>query len=173
MKEFGEASVRGGVRPPRGSDELPRARASRRRWQFPTVWLVPLFAALLAGYLVYDRVHEFGPQNTIQFSDASGIRTGQTLVKYRGVPVGEVTAIELGPDLQRALVEVRLQRSAATIATKGSVFWIVRPKVGWRNITGLSTFITGPEIGVRPGTGPQATEFVGVDDAPVTAGSKG
>ncbi len=173
MKEFAEANSAGGVRHDRTGDDLPRPGARRLRWKFPFVWLTPLVAALLAGYLVYDQVHEFGPQVTIRFKDVNGLEAGRTLLKYRGVPVGEVTAIRLGPDLQHALVTVRLHRSAAGIARKDSVFWIVHPEVGLGNITGLRTVITGPEIGVQPGSGSRATEFVGLDNAPATTERRG
>jgi paraquat-inducible protein B len=66
-----------------------------------------------------------------------------------------------------------LQRSAASIARAGSVFWIVRPEVGIGNITGLGTVITGPEVDVLPGTGKAQSEFVGLENAPVALEEKG
>jgi paraquat-inducible protein B len=153
--------------------ELPAAKVTRRRWRFPLVWTIPVVAAAVAGYLVYDRFHEFGPQITIKFRDGGGLRIGQTPIKYRGVPIGEVTAVELSKDHHHVLVKVRLQRSAATLAQEGSLFWIVRPEVGIGNITGLGTVISGPEIQVLPGTGAAKSEFVGLDNAPVALESKG
>jgi paraquat-inducible protein B len=137
------------------------------------VWVVPFVAAIVAGYLVFDRVRDFGPEITIRFKDGNGVRVGQTPVKYRGVPIGEVTAIELSEDRQRVVVKVRLQRSAASIAQRGSVFWIVRPEVGIADITGLSTVITGPEIQVVPGTGEAVEVFDGLDSAPAALEEKG
>ncbi|MDD5248903.1 MAG: MlaD family protein [Rhodocyclaceae bacterium] len=159
--------------PPPEAAEFPRAKVERRQWRFPVIWLVPVVAALVAAYLMYDNVREFGPLITIQFKDVNGLKSGQTLLKYRGVPIGEVVAIELRADQQAAVVKVRLQRSAAPIARKDSVFWIVRPEVGLNNISGLGTVITGPEIGVQPGVGAPAADFVGLDNAPVTPNSKG
>ena len=145
---------------------LPKSKVRRRRWNFPVVWAVPVLAALVAGYLVYDRFQEFGPNITIKFKDGSGLRTGQTPLKYRGVPIGEVTAVELSKDQQYVLAKATLQRSAAGIARTGSIFWIVRPEVGIGNITGLGTVMSGPEIQVLPGNGAPKTEFVGLDNAP-------
>lgn len=153
--------------------KLPAAKVTRRRWHFPLVWTIPLVAAVVAGYVVYDRVHEFGPKITIKFRDGSGLRIGQTPIKYRGVPIGEVTAVELSKDHRQVLVKARLQRSAATLAQEGSLFWIVRPEVGIGNITGLGTVISGPEIQVLPGTGAAKSEFVGLDNAPVALETKG
>lgn len=61
---------------PEVADELPRAKVRRRRWGVPVVWVVPVVAAIVAGYLVYDRVQEFGAKLTIKFKDGSGLKTG-------------------------------------------------------------------------------------------------
>ena len=154
-------------------DELPRASVTRRRRMFPVVWVVPLIAALVAVYLVYDRVREFGPKITIRFKDGTGVRTGQTPIKYRGVTIGEVTTVELSENREQVLVTARLQRSAASIAKEGAIFWIVRPEVGFGSITGLRTVITGPEIQVLPGNGAAKSEFLGLDRAPISAEPEG
>ncbi len=154
-------------------EELPEAKVKRGRWNFPLVWVIPVVAAIVAGYLVYDRVQEFGSKITIKFKDGSGVKTGITPIKYRGVPIGEVMAVELSEDQQYVLVKGRLRRWAASIAREGSVFWIVRPEVGIGSITGLGTVITGPEIQVLPGTGETRSEFVGLESAPVALERKG
>jgi paraquat-inducible protein B len=152
---------------------LPRAEIKHRGWRFPVVWLVPLVVAIVAVYVAYDRSREFGPKITITFNDSSGVVTGQTPIKYRGVPVGEVTAVRLSKDLRHAEVRARLQRSAAPIARDGSIFWIVRPEVGLGNITGLQTVLTGPEIQVLPGSGVPKSEFVGLESPPQDFEGKG
>jgi len=121
----------------------------------------------VTSYLVYSRVQEFGPRITIKFKDGSGLRAGGTPIKYRGVPIGEVTALELSEDQQQVLVRARLRRSAVSIAREGSIFWVVRPEVGIGSITGLGTVITGPEIVVLPGTGEAKSAFVGLESSPV------
>jgi paraquat-inducible protein B len=50
--------------------------------------------------LPYERVQEFGLAITIKFKDGSGLRTGITPVKYRGVSIGEVVAVGLSSDHQ-------------------------------------------------------------------------
>lgn len=151
---------------PEATGKLPRAKVRERRWRFPIVWVIPAVAAIVAGYLIYDRVHEYGSRITITFKDASGLRAGETPIQYRGVLVGEVTALELSEDHQHVLVKARLRRSAVSVAREGAEFWIVRPEVGIGNITGLGTVMTGPQIEVSPGTGEPRTEFVGLDSPP-------
>jgi paraquat-inducible protein B len=159
--------------PQKASEELPEAKEEVRKWSFPVVWVVPLVAAIVAGYLILHRAYESGPKITIAFKDAGGLKAGQTPIKYRGVPVGEVTALELEGNLQRVLVRARLRRSGSAIAREGSVFWIVRPEVGIGNITGLTTVMTGPEIEVLPGAGKPKSEFVGLENPPVAQERKG
>ena len=149
-------------------EELPRARVRRRRL-FNLAWIIPIVAAAVAGWLIWQRMYEHGPEVTLSFNDGGGLRVGVTPVKYRGVVIGEVSGVGLSEDRGRVLVRVRLQRPAAAIAREGAVFWIVRPEVGFGNITGLNTVLTGPEIQVLPGKvdAPKQFEFVGLDSAPV------
>jgi paraquat-inducible protein B len=158
---------------PGANEENSAPAAKERKWRFSVVWVVPVVAALVAGYLVYDRVHEYGPKITIRFKDAGGLKTGQTPIQYLGVPIGEVTSVELSEDRKAALVKARLRRSAASVAREGTVFWIVRPEVGIGNITGLSTVITGPKIEALPGGGKPRSEFTGLDAPPVALERKG
>lgn len=154
-------------------EELPRAHLRRRRL-FRLSWVIPLVAAIIAGWLVWQHLQRQGPEVTVRFNDVSGLRVGQTPVKYRGVQVGEVVDMRLSQDQKQALVRIRLHDSAAGIAREGARFWIVRPRVGWGAVSGLSTVFTGPEIQVLPsGEGPRAFEFTGLEAAPVGLESHG
>jgi paraquat-inducible protein B len=149
-------------------DEIPKARVRRRRL-FRLIWIVPVMALAVAAYLVLHRMQDYGPQITVTFSDGGGLRVGQTALRYRGVQVGEVTGVSLSKDAKGALVRIRLIRSAEGIAREGSQFWIVRPRVGFGQITGLATVLSGPELQVVPGK-PDATEkkdFTGLDNPPL------
>lgn len=109
----------------------------RRRRSISYVWIVPMIAAAVAAYLVYERMQQAGPEIVIRFKDGSGLKPGQSPIKYRGVTVGEVRSIGLSPDLQTVEVRARLERSAASLAKEGTVFWIVRPELGVANVSGL------------------------------------
>jgi paraquat-inducible protein B len=158
---------------PEVGEEAPKAKGREKPWNVSVVWVVPVVAAIVAGYLVYDRVREYGPKVTIRFKDAGGLKAGQTPVKYRGVQIGEVTELVLSEDRQHALVKARLRRSAESVAREGTFFWIVRPEVGLGNISGLGTVITGPHVEVAPGAGKPRSEFVGLESAPVAFDRKG
>src|SRR6266850_1539516 len=96
--------------PPSDENNLPKARTKARKWNFSFVWVVPVVAAIVAGYLVYNKVREFGSTITINFRDADGLKSGQTPLQYRGVVIGEVSSVELSKDQKYAVVKVKLRR---------------------------------------------------------------
>ena len=149
-------------------DEIPKARVRRRRI-FRLVWLIPAIALAVAAWLVYQRMEDLGPQISVSFVDGGGLRVGQTPVRYRGVQVGEVSGVKLSPDEKKVVVRIRLQKSAANIARDGSQFWIVRPRIGFGQITGLNTVLSGPEIQVLPGKSDaqNQSEFAGLENPPI------
>jgi paraquat-inducible protein B len=149
-------------------EELPRARVKRRRL-FRLVWIVPVIAIAIAVALVWHRLQDYGPEITVTFADGGGLRVGQTPVRYRGVQVGEVNGVSLSKDQKNAVVRIRLTKFGEGIAREGSDFWIVRPRVGFGQISGLTTVLSGPEISVRPGK-PDAEkkyQFSGLETPPV------
>jgi paraquat-inducible protein B len=148
-------------------DELPKARVKRRSL-FRLVWIVPVIAIAIAAALVWHRLQDYGPEITVSFVDGGGMRVGQTPLRYHGVQVGEVTGVALSKDEKKALVRIRLTKSAEGIAREGSQFWIVRPRVGFGQISGLNTVLSGPEIGVKPGKPEEKRqyEFSGLETPP-------
>lgn len=158
---------------PQPAGEFPQARVRRARWSTAIVWLIPLLAACFAAWLAYDRLKDYGPEITVKFRDGSGVRVGQTPVRYRGVQIGEVTGVGLSEDQSAVEVKIRLHRGTDSVAREGAVFWISRPEVGIGGVSGLSTVITGPEILVMPGKGGNRTEFNGLDSAPAALELRG
>ncbi|TMH64819.1 MAG: MCE family protein, partial [Betaproteobacteria bacterium] len=150
-------------------DEIPKARVRRRRI-FRLIWMVLVMAIAVAAYLVFYRLQDYGPQITVTFRDGGGLRVGQTPLRYRGVQVGEVSGVSLSKDEKSALVRIRLIRSAEGVAREGSQFWIVRPRVGFGQITGLATVLSGPEVQVIPGKpdAKEQREFSGLENPPST-----
>jgi paraquat-inducible protein B len=145
----------------------------RRRRRLSVVWVVPLIAVLVAGYLVYNRAGQAGPRITIRFKDSGGLKPGQSPVKYRGVTVGEVRSLALSEDLQSVEVTARLEKGAAALAKEGATFWIVRPELSVANVSGLSTIISGPYIEALPGDGAAKKSFDGADSAPASLEDEG
>jgi paraquat-inducible protein B len=156
------------------SGAIPKARLKEPA-RLSLIWLVPLAAAIVAGWLVWDQLEQMGPAILVQFRDGTGLVANQTLVKYRGVRVGSVRSVELATNIAQVEVKIRLDRSATSLAQAGSTFWVVRPEVGAGGLHGLETIVSGPYIQVQPGDGhgkPQKS-FVGLEEAPILPSTNG
>ena len=151
-------------------DLLPAPRVKRMRWPFPLIWIVPLLAACVAGYYVYQHKEEHGQQVVITFTNASDLKVDDTPVVVHGVRIGTIKKITLADDQRHALVTLDLIKGASHAANQGTKFWIVRPDVSGGALVGLSTLISGPYIEALPGDGPESTEFTGLDEPPVLVG---
>jgi paraquat-inducible protein B len=146
-------------------EDLPSAKI-KDRLRISPIWLVPILAAIAAGWLIYQNVHRAGPEITILFADANGVQPNQTILKYRGVRVGEVQSLQLTPDAQHVEIKARLERSAENLARDGSRFWIVRPQLGSGGLKALETIVSGPYIQIQPSNGRSQKKFVGDEQAP-------
>ena len=150
-------------------DALPAASIKKLRRFRLLIWLIPLGAAGGAARYVYERFERSGPMITIKFADASGIRSGDTLVLHRGVEIGKVVGVELSRKKNRALVAVRLERGQSAFAAEGAAFWLVGPEVTVAGLTGVNTLFSGPYIDSLPGEGEGKTgaEFAALHERPV------
>jgi paraquat-inducible protein B len=137
------------------------------------VWVVPLLALAISGYLVQRELSTHGPRITIRFEDGEGITPNQTPLIYKGLPMGVVSAVALLPDFSGIELTIELNRSAAPLAREGSRFWIVRPEITAAGVSGLDTLLSGPTIAMLPGTGEAAFSFTGLETAPPDNSSPG
>ncbi|MBC8731478.1 intermembrane transport protein PqiB [Paraburkholderia sp. UCT2] len=147
----------------------------RKRWIPSLIWLVPLICALIGVALVVKSVTDKGPTVTVTFSNAEGMEAGKTKVKYKDVEIGSVQAVALSKDLQHVIVTIELTKQAEKFASRGTRFWVVRPRVGANGISGLGTLLSGAYIGVDVGqSSERQTAFVGLESPPiVTSGQPG
>src|SRR5574340_237171 len=92
---------------------LPSAVAEGRRgWSFQFIWVVPIVAALIGGWLVVKGILARGPTITITFKTAEGLEAGKTKIKYKSVDVGEVKQVTLSDDHQRVVATAELVKEA-------------------------------------------------------------
>ena len=133
--------------------------------RFSLVWIIPIIAAGIGIWLFLTAVIARGVPITITFKDGANVDS-KTMIHYDGVSVGNVNSIKLNKTLDGVIIEANLQRSAAGLASKGSQFWIVRPKLGIGGVSGLETIISGSYIEAQPGKGPRAKYFEGLEEPP-------
>lgn len=160
------------------SDRLPTPTVVRaRRWELPLIWLVPLLAAAIGLSLVIHAWRSKGPVITVSFTTAESIEPGKTQVKFKNVVIGKVNAVALTEDRQTVSIQIALEKRYAYFATKGSRFWVVRPRIGLGGVSGLSTLFSGAFIGADTGgTQEQDTQthFKGLETPPpLTHGEPG
>lgn len=147
--------------------EVPSAEVSRIRG-ISLVWIIPIVAALIGGWLAYKTLSERGPLVTIAFKKAEGVQAGETKVKYKDVVIGEVVSVDLSPDLTDVLVSARLDKGTAPYLTTRTRFWVERPRVTLQGITGLGTLVTGVYIALDPSeAGDPTSRFDGLDQPPI------
>ncbi len=132
----------------------------------PLIWVVPLLSLGIGSWMILREYRNYGPEITVEFTDASGVEAGKTRLEYKGVSVGEVQNVELNKDLKSVQVRVRLDKDAAGLARGGTQFWIVHPRIDFSGVRGLETLVSGAYLALEPGTGAPTKDFKGVDQPP-------
>lgn len=130
------------------------------------VWILPVVALAIAGWLVYKSIVDAGIEATIRFETAQGIEQGKTRVMYRGMPVGVVKHLSINKDAQHIDVKVEFVKSARDQLRQNTKFWMVAPRISPAGVTGLETILKGNYIGMQPGDGPLTDRFIAISDPP-------
>ncbi len=154
--------------PRHSGDVIPEIEVKERRG-ISMVWLIPLVAAVIAGWLVYQTVSEKGPMISVSFKTAAGLEAGKTKIKFKDVDFGLVETISVSDDLARVIVTAAMDKQAERHLKDASRFWVVRPRLGAAGVSGLDTLVSGAYIEFDPGEGEgeRRLEFTGLEEPPV------
>lgn len=133
------------------------------------VWIIPILALLIGGWLALQAFMDRGPDITIQFKSAEGIEAGKTHVRYKSVDIGTVKSVKLSEDGAAVLVNAEIRRDAGKrFLVEDTRFWVVRPRIAGGQISGLGTLLAGSYIGAEPGKSTkERSTFVGLETPPV------
>jgi paraquat-inducible protein B len=144
----------------------PAAKLRRRRFSF--VWLIPLVAAAIAGYLGYRTILTQGPLLTLTFDTGEGLAAGQTQLQYKAVVLGTVEAIDLSSDNSHVAVKIRMNHVGKRFLNSHARFWVERPRFTPGDLSGLATLVSGAYIAVDPGPpgGSYQSDFTGLEEPP-------
>ena len=123
----------------------------RKRHHLSLIWLVPVVAALIGGWLIYKTLSEKGPEVIIIFKTAEGLEAGKTKIKFKDVEVGQVTELSLTEDLSQVSVKAQFVKGAEAYLTENTQFWVVRARVAAYGVSGLGTLLSGAYIVLDPG----------------------
>ena len=146
-------------------EELPEI-VVQKKGGFSIVWIIPIVAALVGGWLAYKTISEKGPTITISFEDGAGLEAGKTKIKYKAIEIGVVKSVDIIPDLSGVVVIAELSRPSGEHLTENTQFWVVRPRIGLGGISGLETLVSGDYIAIDPRPGPPALSFTGLEKPP-------
>lgn len=147
-----------------------------KKTELSLIWLLPIIALIVSGWLIYKALLEQGATIIIDFPTAEGLEIDKTKIKYLDVDIGKVTAITINTDLKTIAVSAEMNRDAEQYLTKNTRFWVVRPQVGLGGISGLNTLLSGAYIAIKPEKGERQTRFMGLATPPLlkvgTAGTQ-
>ncbi len=124
--------------------DLPVSGPRRSIWErLSLVWLVPLAALAVSLWVAWQSYADRGPLVDILFEEATGIRQGETELRFRDVTVGLVEDVGFSETLDSVRVSVRLDQDIAEYVDEGAAFWIVQPEVTTQGVSGLDTVLSG------------------------------
>ncbi len=153
---------------------LPEAVAAPpRRFRPQLVWIIPIVAILVGGWLAAKAILERGPTITISFKTAEGLEAGKTKIKYKDVELGVVKTITLSHDRKGIVVTAELRKEAEEFLRADTQFFVVRPRVTAGGVSGLGTLLSGGYIGMDIGKSTESRrQFVGLEVAPIITGDE-
>jgi paraquat-inducible protein B len=149
--------------------DIPTAIPTHRRgWSVPFIWVIPIVAALIGGWLVVKGILERGHTITITFKTAEGLEAGKTKIKYKSVDIGDVKLINVSDDRQGIVVTAEIVKEAGPYLVEDTRFWIVRPRIAGGHVSGLGTLLSGSYIGVDIGkSDAKRRDFAGLESPPL------
>ena len=147
--------------------DLPLAK-TRPASNWSAIWVLPLIALLIGGWLAWRAYSEAGIQIELIFVSGEGIQAGKTELMYKGMAVGKVTDISLDTSEKNRGVVAKLEvnQELEQYLRSGTRFWLVKPNVSLAGISGLETLVSGNYITFSPGTGDTTRSFTALAQEP-------
>jgi paraquat-inducible protein B len=135
------------------------------------IWLVPLMALVIGIWIAWKDWSEQGATIHISFQDVKGLEEGKSKIRYRSLDIGLITAMELAEDQRQVMVTAELKKGADRYLSRGTRFWVVRPRLGLNTVSGLETLLSGGyvEMDMIPGEADGQRDFVGLETPPAVA----
>ncbi|PTQ67832.1 paraquat-inducible protein B [Pseudomonas sp. GV071] len=152
--------------------DLPKAKI-RPASNWSAIWVLPLIALLIGGWLAWRAYDQAGIDIQIIFATGDGIQAGKTEVIYKGMPVGKVKTLTLDDTGARrgVIATVEMDKDVEKYLRTNTRFWLVKPSVSLAGVTGLETLVSGNYITAAPGDGEPERKFTALDEVPPIADS--
>lgn len=136
--------------------------------RFSIVWIVPLVALVIGGWLAIKAIRDKGPTITITFATADGLEAGKTKIKFKEVEIGQVEQISLNAEASQVVATAKMVKGSEPYLTDQTRFWVVRPRISGGSVSGLGTVLSGAYIGIDGNReGRPSLTFKGLEEPPV------
>ncbi|HIQ43191.1 MAG TPA: MCE family protein [Pseudomonas oleovorans] len=147
--------------------DLPMAK-TRPASNWSAIWVLPLIALLIGGWLAWRAYSEAGIQVELIFVSGEGIQAGKTELMYKGMAVGKVVSISLDQTGKNrgVVAQLEVNKDLEQYLRKGTSFWLVKPNVSLAGISGLETLVSGNYITFNPGDGEASRTFTALTQEP-------
>lgn len=147
--------------------DLPMAK-TRPASNWSAIWVLPLIALLIGGWLAWRAYSEAGIQVELIFASGEGIQAGKTELMYKGMAVGKVVSISLDQTGKNrgVVAQLEVNKDLERYLRKGTSFWLVKPNVSLAGISGLETLVSGNYITFNPGDGEASRTFTALTQEP-------
>ena len=163
-----ESNTQSGV----NSGDFPTAQVTPKA-RFSLIWIIPITAALIGGWLIVKYYNERGTIITITFDEASGIEEKKTPIRYKDVIVGKVRKLGLTANLKKVKVTAEVFPEMAENLGANTRFWVEKPRVTLKGVSGLDTLLSGVHIGIDPGVKSEPLEnYLGLSTPPFITNDK-
>lgn len=145
----------------------PEKRSMWRNLSY--VWLVPVFALIVSLAVAWQSYLGRGVLITIEFENAAGITPKDTTIRFHDIVIGTVEDVSFTKDMARVIVSARIDKDVAATLNPDTLFWVVRPEVSARGVSGLSTVLSGVYVDAAwvPIENSEARDFVGSSQTPL------
>ena len=142
--------------------------------RFSMVWLIPIVTGLVGIWLIFKTYIEKGTEIQISFNNGYNLEAGKTRIKFKEVNIGLVHAITFSDDYSKVILKATINREATSLLKEDTRFWVVKPQLTIREISNVSTLVSGVYIALEPGEGESSNQFSGLETPPgITSDQKG
>ena len=153
--------------------DLPKAK-TRPASNWSAIWVLPLIALVIGGWLGWRAYNETGIQVQVRFESGEGIQANKTEVVYKGMSVGKVKSLTLDDQgkSRGVIATIEMNKDVEQYLKTSTRFWLVKPSVTLAGITGLETLVSGNYVAISPGEGEPTRKFKALAQEPPLSDSK-
>ena len=147
--------------------DLPVAK-TRPASNWSAIWVLPLIALIIGGWLGWRAYNETGIQIQVRFESGEGIQANKTEVVYKGMSVGKVKSLKLDDEgsSKGVIASIEMNKDVEQYLRTSTRFWLVKPSVTLAGITGLETLVSGNYVAISPGEGEPVRKFKALAEEP-------